>query len=70
MVRKDKLLKFLKENNLTLYWTIIGEKQVVTPTFDSNDFVGVLQMSGFVALDGQGTIRIKEANKKFFGNYQ
>ncbi|MCB4763148.1 MAG: hypothetical protein LGB78_04510 [Sulfurovum sp.] len=63
LVKKDILIEFLKENNLTLVWTIIGEKQVIPPSFNRNeDYFGVMQMSGFVTLDGQGIINLKESN--------
>jgi len=61
MVRKDKLLQFLSENNLTLCWTLLGEKQVITPSFGRDDSVGVMQMSGYVSLDGDGIINVKDA---------
>lgn len=61
MVRKDKLLQFLSENNLTLCWTLLGEKQVITPSFARDDSVGVMQMSGYVSLDGTGIINVKDA---------
>jgi len=61
MVRKDKLIQFLSENDLTIYWTLLGEKQVITPSFGRDDSVGVMQMSGYLSLDGTGTINIKDA---------
>ena len=61
MVRKDKLIQFLAENNLTVCWTLIGEKQVITPSFGRDDNVGVMQMSGYVSLDGDGIINVKDA---------
>lgn len=61
MIRKDKLIQFLSENNLTICWTLLGEKQVITPSFGRDDSVGVMQMSGYVSLDGTGIINIKDA---------
>jgi len=64
LLRKDKLEKFLEENNLTLCWTIIGEKQVIFPSFNrNNDFIGVLQISGYISLDGDGLINIKDSKE-------
>lgn len=65
MVRKDKLLQFLSENNLTVCWTLIGEKQVITPSFNSYESVGVTQMSGYVSLDGEGNINVKDTEHEF-----
>ena len=61
MVRKDKLIQFLSENNLTICWTLIGEKQVITPSFGRGDSVGVMQISGHMSLDGTGIVDIKDA---------
>ncbi len=61
MVRKDKLIQFLSENNLSICWTLLGEKQVITPSFRRDDSVGVMQMSGYVSLDGTGIINVKDA---------
>ncbi len=61
MVRKDKLIQFLSENNLTICWTLIGEKQVITPSFGRGENVGVMQMSGYLSLDGTGIINIKDS---------
>ncbi|MDD5359344.1 MAG: hypothetical protein PHI02_03660 [Sulfurovaceae bacterium] len=61
MVRKDKLIQFLSENNLTICWTLLGEKQVITPSFGRDDSMGVMQMSGYVSLDGTGIINVKDA---------
>lgn len=61
MVRRDKLIQFLSENDLTICWTFIGEKQVITPSFGRNDNVGVMQMSGHISLDGTGIVNIKDA---------
>jgi len=65
MVRKDKLLQFLDEKDLSVCWTLIGEKQVITPSFGSGDDVGVMQISGYVALNGEGIINIKDAEHEF-----
>jgi len=65
MVRKDKLMQYLSENDLTICWILIGEKQVITPTMRGEGSVGVMQMSGHVSFDGQGVINIKDAEQEF-----
>jgi len=65
MIRKDKLLPFLSKNNLTLCWTIIGEKQVIPPSFGVDDNIGVMQMSGYITLDEKGIINIKNTEDEF-----
>jgi len=63
MVRKDKLTEFLSKNNLTICWTIIGEKQVITPSFGNNGDFGVMQINGYISLDWKGLISIKDAEQ-------
>lgn len=65
MVRKDKLIQFLSENNLTICWTLIGEKQIFTPSLSRDDSIGVMQMSGYITLDEKGIINIKNTEDEF-----
>jgi len=51
LVQKDKLLKFLDDNNLTMFWTTIGEKSVYTPNHNREDFLGLMEVSGFSYLE-------------------
>jgi hypothetical protein len=54
LVQKDELLKFLDDNELTIFWTTIGEKQVFTPNHHREDFLGLMEVSGFSYLtDGE-----------------
>lgn len=54
LVKKDKLLKFLDDNDLTIFWTTIGEKRVFTPNHRQEDFLGLMEVSGFSYLiDGE-----------------
>ena len=56
LVQKDKLLKFLDDNDLTIFWTNIGEKQIFTPNHNREDFLGLMEVSGFSYLvDGEIT---------------
>ncbi len=50
LVNKESLLKFLDDNGLTICWTIIGEKRVLTPGFGGKDFVGLLEISSYAYL--------------------
>lgn len=65
MVKKDKLIEFLSDNNLTICWTLIGEKQVISPIDSRDNRLGVMQLSGYVSLDGLGVINVKDADHKF-----
>ena len=68
MVSKDKLMKFLTDNNLTICWTLIGEKQVIAPMGKDQDWSGVMQISGYIDLDGNGILNIKDSDSEF-GKY-
>ena len=63
LVRKKDLIKFLDENNLTLFWTIIGEKQVIHPSSMHSESIGVMQMTGFIRLDNTGILKINKSNE-------
>jgi len=56
LVQKDKLLKFLNDNELTIFWTIIGEKQVFTPNHRREDFLGLMEVSGFSYLENSEVV--------------
>ncbi|KFN39608.1 MAG: hypothetical protein JU82_06490 [Sulfuricurvum sp. MLSB] len=49
LIQKDKFLNFLKENNLSLFWTVIGEKMIVGGDDRKNTERSVY--SGFYRLD-------------------
>ena len=63
LVKKEDLIKFLNDNNLTIVWTMIGEKQIHTPMFKREDFFGLMQISSYTYLDNEkiknGKIKIK-----------
>lgn len=63
LVKKENLLKFLNDNDLTIVWTIIGEKQIHTPMSKGEDFFGLMQISGYTYLNNEkvksGNIQIK-----------
>ena len=47
LFNKKLLVQYLQENNLSLCWTIIGEKQIFVPMNNSDDETGLMQMSGY-----------------------
>lgn len=51
LIKKESLFVFLDKNDLTIVWTVIGEKQIHTPMSHSNDFEGCMQISGYSYLD-------------------
>ncbi|MCL4266050.1 MAG: ATP-binding protein [Anaerolineae bacterium] len=42
----DAFLEFLKENNLAILWTILGEKQLIGGGFRDDDWKGRLEING------------------------
>jgi hypothetical protein len=50
IVRKDSLLKFLEENNLRIFWTCLGEKQIY------GDFYHKIQNTKWLELSGVYTL--------------
>jgi hypothetical protein len=63
LVKKENLFKYLEENDLTIVWTVIGEKQIYTPMSNRDSFDGYMQISGYSYLDKDkinlGTINVK-----------
>lgn len=51
LIRKENFMKLLDENNLTICWTVIGEKQIYTPRSRNEDFLGYMKINGYIYLD-------------------
>ena len=51
LVRKKDLLQKLEENNLNIFWTVLGEKLIIGGSFHQMDYVGRLNISGLVHFD-------------------
>ncbi len=56
LVKKEGLLKFLDDNNLTICWTVIGEKQVLAPNHEREAFLGLMEISSYTYLDNSKII--------------
>lgn len=70
LVKKENLLKFLSDNDLTIIWTMIGEKQIHTPMTKREDFFGLMQISGYTYLDNEKVENSKIKIKNMDGNYK
>ncbi|KQB42560.1 AVAST type 2 anti-phage system protein Avs2 [Flavobacterium aquidurense] len=46
LIRKKPFLQYLKENNLKIVWTILGEKQVIGGATFGKEYLGTLGFSG------------------------
>ncbi len=47
LFNKKVLVQYLQENNLSLCWTSIGEKQIFVPMNNREDKTGLMQMNGY-----------------------
>ncbi len=54
LIKKDVLLKFLDENNLKIFWTCLGEKQIFGDTYDRIKYSQWLEVSGIFTLSTNG----------------
>lgn len=70
LVKKENLFKFLNDNDLTMAWTMIGEKQIHTPMSKREDFFGLMQISGYTYLDNKKIENSKIKIKNMDGNYK
>lgn len=74
LIQKENLLKFLNDNDLTIVWTMIGEKQIHTPHYGTDDdFFGLMEISGYTYLDNEkiehGKIKIKNMDGNHKENF-
>ncbi|MDO9399238.1 MAG: hypothetical protein Q7T79_00915 [bacterium] len=54
LIRKDALLRFLDENNLKIFWTCLGEKQILGDSYDRIKYTQWLELSGVFTLNASG----------------
>lgn len=63
LVKKISFLKFLKDNNLNIVWTLLGEKEIMGGRSAGINYLGRLELSGayyFKNEKMEGTINIKK----------
>jgi hypothetical protein len=46
LVKREKFIEFLEENKLSIFWTVIGEKQVLDGSWNSDNWNGRLNING------------------------
>jgi len=51
LVRRDALIDFLDSNDLTLFWTVFGEKRIVGGGMSDREYNGRLEINGAFILD-------------------
>ena len=67
LIRKDKLLRFLQEKNLEIFWTVIAEKdaKVDDKSFGNHMFGEFSGVFKFENLDFIGSLELKDKRKTF-----
>jgi len=53
---KQALTSFLDKNEYAIFWTLLGEKQLIGGSLSGEDFVGILEISGGYILNRKGDI--------------
>ena len=63
LIKKKPFLEYLEENGLDIFWTILGEKQIIGGMSARTDYIGRLDISGTYYLENDkiiGSINVKE----------
>jgi len=64
LIDKKALIEFLDKNRYAIFWTLLGEKQLIGRSLSREDFAGRLEISGAYTLKNRGKI-IGESHSKF-----
>jgi len=56
LIDKQALIDFLDKNGYAIFWTLLGEKQLIGGSHYREDFVGSLEISGAYTLNKKGKI--------------
>lgn len=56
LIKKDRLQEFLAEHNLTLFWTLLGEKQMVGGSITGGDYIGHIEITGAYIWENSGLL--------------
>jgi len=63
LIKKDNLLKYMRENNLQIIWTVLGEKNIIGGWLArKTEFVGRQEINGVYYMGGDiitGECKIK-----------
>ena len=54
LIDKQALINFLDESGYAIFWTLLGEKQLIGGSFSKEDFGGRLEISGAYAMNMKG----------------
>ena len=56
LIDKQAFFEFLNKNDYVIFWTLLGEKQLIGGSYSREDFVGRLEISGTYTLGDKGKI--------------
>lgn len=56
LLKRDSFLKFLKENNLTVFWTMTGEKQIIGKALNHQKWTGRMTLTGAFRLTDEQVV--------------
>jgi hypothetical protein len=65
LIRKDKLYSFLQRKGLAIFWTLLGEKNMIGGSDSPDKWIGRLEVSGAFTLNNKNQIvgRMKSSFK-------
>jgi len=63
LIDKQAIFDFLNKNKYTIFWILLGEKQLIGGSRYREDFLGRLKISGFYTLDNKGNIYGEKRSK-------
>jgi hypothetical protein len=66
LVRTESILRYLSENGLELFWTVLGEKQMIGGGYDSSH-LGWLEVDGVYRLSAKGIVGGLRAEHRLSG---
>jgi hypothetical protein len=56
LIDKQAFINFLNKNGYTIFWTLLGEKQLIGGSLSREDFVGRLKISGAYTMNMSGKV--------------
>jgi len=56
LIDKKALIEFLDKNGYAIFWTLLGEKQLIGGSYSRDDFVGRLEISGAYDINMRGNV--------------
>ena len=51
LVRRDDFVEFLNENDMNIFWTVLGEKSIIGGSMETNKYLSRLEISGAYSIN-------------------